>query len=427
MKKLGIRWLLDHIWNAPLLVWVMLGFSITYLFFFIRPIFFSSTNVMQFPNYVPNIVPIGADLRGTLNFSSSWLVNKLYTDNKPPLVILLFAPLLRIPFTWAYKIVTVVTVVCYGIVAFVLPLKIAKGRRISPILLLIFSTGLFSYGFQFELERGQFNVIAIFLCFLAIWIFHYQNKYRYLAYILFTISVQLKVYPLIFIVMLIRDWRDWKNNILRFVLLGAANFAVLFVLGTHAFVEFINTINGYIVSPYIWIGNHSILSFATVVADRSNSHGWTWLNNHAGWIQIGLLAVVGICIFLVVFQTYHQKKGGVNPLLLLACTIAALLIPSTSHDYTLSILAGPVALLFLNNGFWAGIKRHRLQPLLMVLLFIFSTAYFSTLYSYTNKTPPYVIETNFSALFIMLLIVTVFSVLSRSNLEEEEPEPVENI
>ena len=58
-----------------------------------------------------------------------------------------------------------------------------------------FVTGLTSHGLQFELERGQFNVVAISLCLLAVYIFHYQVKYRHFGYLLFLVAVQLKVYP----------------------------------------------------------------------------------------------------------------------------------------------------------------------------------------------------------------------------------------
>jgi len=64
--------------------------------------------------------------------------------------------------------------------------------------------------------------------FLANWIYHYQNKYRYLAYILFTISVQLKLFPLMFIHRcLLSDWQDWRNN-LKAVDIGCSEFCVAF-------------------------------------------------------------------------------------------------------------------------------------------------------------------------------------------------------
>lgn len=54
------------------LVWVMLGFSLSYLLFFIRPIFFSSPE-MLFPRYVPAVDPIGVDLNNTLRTANHFL------------------------------------------------------------------------------------------------------------------------------------------------------------------------------------------------------------------------------------------------------------------------------------------------------------------------------------------------------------------
>jgi hypothetical protein len=384
---------------------------------------------MQFLHYIPVQDPIGIDLKITLSHTESWLVAKLspyYGDSLylyPPFVSVLFAPLLFIEFSWAYKIVTLVTVVCYVMITFVFPLQIGKKRQVSSSLMLVFITGLFSYGLQFELERGQSNVFTVFLCFLAIWIYHYHNRYRYLAYILFTISVQLKVYPLIFIVMLISNWQDWRNNIKRLLLLTTVNFALLFVLGSHVFFDFVNAIKSQIGNPYVWTGNHSIHSFVTIFSETAYDYGWEWLNQYSGLAQIALMAIIAICIFLIVFQTSQQKQKGINPLLLLACTIGALLIPSISHDYTLSFLAAPVAILFSDNRFRGRQDNPFLHIIFIALLLIFSAAYSSTLFSYRYK--PFILQNNFPALVTMLFVITFLSLVSKPNLEEKVSEPIE--
>lgn len=410
-------------------MWVLLGFSMSYLLFFLRPIFLTFP-VMQFPQYIPVQDPIGIDLKITLSHTETWFVEKLspYIGDSlylyPPMVSVLFTPLLFINSSWAYKIVTLVTVFCYVMITFVFPLRIGKERQVSSSLLLVFITGLFSYGLQFELERGQSNVFAIFLCFLAIWIYHYHNRYRYLAYILFIISVQLKVYPLIFIVMLISNWQDWRNNIKRLLLLTTTNFALLFVLGSHVFFDFVTVIKAQIGTPsYVWTGNHSIHSFVKIFSETAYDYGWEWVNQYLGLVQIALLAVITICILLIVFQTSQQKQKGMNPLLLLACTIGALLIPSISHDYTLSFLAAPVAILFSDNKFRGRRENPFLHIIFIVLLLIFSAAYSSTLFSYRYK--PFILQNNFPALITMLFVITILSLVSKPNLEEKVSEPIE--
>lgn len=429
MNRARTQSLLGHILNTPLLTWVLLGFAISYLLFFIYPTFFSS-KLMRFSVYVPVMDPIGNDLKYTLNFTDSWFAAKqnLYINGRsqcpyPPLTCLLFMPLILVNWSLAYKIVTIVTIFCYVMIALVFPLWTGKERQVLSLPMLVFVTGLFSYGFQFELERGQFNLIAVFTCFLSIWIYHYRHRYRYLAYSLFTISVQLKVYPLIFIVMLISDWRDWKHNIKRILLLAAMNLASLFILGPRFLVAFIDTIKHHAEDPCIWMVDHSVRCFVPWVSKIAAEHGLVWINEYLGLVQSALLAIVAGCIFLILLQAYRQRHQGVNPLLLLACTIGSLLIPPTSQDYTLSFLAAPVAILFSNTSFWEGVQNPRLRIIFIVLMFIFSAAYSSTLFSFTNK--PLVLQNNCPALVAMLLVITFLSIASKPSLEGNVPEPIE--
>lgn len=399
-----------------------------YLLFFIRPTFFSS-QVMQFTRYVPAINPIGLDLKNTIRTAESWFVAKQnpYIGNTqyayPPLTSILVIPLLFVNLSLAYKIVTLVNVVCYVMITFVFPLWTGEERHVSPLLILVLITGLFSYGFQFELERGQFNVLAVFMCFLAIWIYHFHNRYRYMAYILFTISVQLKVFPLIFIVMFIGNWEDWRNNIKRLLLLISVNLAIFFVLGPNMFVDFVKAILSQTVDPGIWTGNHSIRSFVTLFSKIAYDHGWVWVTQYSGLAQIVLLAITIIFMSLILCQTYRLKQKGINPFLLLACTIGALLIPSASHDYTLSFLATPVAVLFSNKRFWDRANSPSQHIFIIEMLFIFSAAYSSTLFSYANK--PLMVNNNFPALFTMLIVVTLLSLVSKQSLEGAVSEPIE--
>ncbi len=428
MSKTKIQLMLGYILNISLLTWVLLGFLLSYLLFFVYPVFFSD-QVMQFFKYVPAFNPIGVDLRQMLSYSASWFVDKqtpyIGRNLYPPLTSVLFTPLLILDFSLVYKIITLVNVLCYVLISLIFPLRIGKERQISSLLILFFITGLFSYGFQYELERGQFNVITVFICFLAIWIYHYHSRYRYLAYFLFTISVQLKVFPFIFIVMLISDWRDWKNNIKRFFALAAVNFALLFVLGINVFVDFIYAIKTQIVNPEIGGRNHSIRSFVTMMSNKASEHGWTWINDYTELAQFTLLAIIAICILIIMLQAYRQKQNGINSHLLLACTIGALLIPSVSHDYKLSILAAPVALLFSCSSivFSERSYAHRQRIIFIVFILLFSIAYSSTLFS--NAYKPSTFENNLPALVVMLLLITFHSLVFKTNLDKKIPKPIE--
>jgi hypothetical protein len=141
-------------------------------------------------------------------------------------------------------------------------------------------------------------------------------------------------------------------------------------------------------------------------------------------VQLAFLAIIAVCIFLIMIQAYRQKQNGVNSYLLLACTIGALLIPPVSHDYKLSILAAPVVILLSEMAsFFEGSIRSRRHFIIMMLVFTLSTAYSTTLFSYTNKPP--ILAYNFPALITMLLATTCLSIMSRSKINRKVSETKE--
>ena len=422
MIKSRFQSLYQFVLNISSFNWVLLGFLISYLLFFVRPIFFSA-QVMQFFEYVPALDSIGLDLEAMLSYSDSWFITKQtpYIGNNlyPPLASVLFTPLLSVEFSFAFRIVTLASLLLYVSITFVLPIITSREKNVSHLVMLIFITGLFAYGFQFELERGQFNVIAASMSFFAIWLYHYHNRYRYLAYFLFTISVQLKVYPFIFIVMFITDWHDWKNNIKRILVLSTVNVALFTVLGPYVFFDFIRAIKAQVTVPFIWIGNHSIHSFVTLASNKASEHGWAWVNQFSGLVQLILLAITGVLIFMIMRKAYQQKENGFNSYLFLALTIGALIIPSVSHDYKLSILAAPVAVLFSNRSTFSEKDiRPRQRIIFILLILILSASYSSTLFSFTNK--PFLLQNNFPALFSILLAITGLSLMFTPSLNEKK-------
>ena len=146
MNKLRIQSLFKLISKPSSLTWILLGFSISYLLFFVRPIFLSD-RFMQFPEYVPAKGFIGEDLGQMLSYSESWLIAKQtpYIERNlyPPLASVLFTPLLSLEFSVAYKVVTVLNVLLYVLLTLVLPLQMTKSKQMSSVLMLFFITVLF--------------------------------------------------------------------------------------------------------------------------------------------------------------------------------------------------------------------------------------------------------------------------------------------
>ncbi len=406
-----------YLLDLPLMVWILLGFFITFIFFFLKPIFFDPSQAMQFNKYILTITPIGDDFREIVSYSSDWI----QTGAVPAILYPSFTLLFFTPFTFlgpetGYAIITLIILACYILITLILPKKINKSRDISSFAMLILVTGIFSYGLQFELERGQWNVIAIAFCLTAIYIFFNHPRYRWLAYLIFSISVQLKLFPAIFVFVLIEDWSDWKNNIKRVAGLGMLNLLALFIFGLNPILNTIRSTVG-IKSfnsgrPFnLSITSFSIFLLSSNILPRKRIVLWLLANN---WVlQLFFFAFLGFCFLIIFRQTYMKKLKGFNPYIFLACSIGACVIPSISFDYKLSMLPACIAISIPGI---LSFKKTENSLLNILLAFIFSLAYSSTLYSYTNK--PEILQNDFPALLIILAICTVLSCMKPGTLSD---------
>jgi len=412
-----IHALVDKILNFPTITWVLIGFLIIYFLLFLSPVFLSPNLEMTYiAGYIPNLNPIGNDLTVMLDLIKEWVssAQSPYTIQfYPPLTYIIFAPLLLInnPLT-VYRLFTLFTFLSYCILTLLLPLKIID-RKYFSLALLLFVTGLFSYGFQFELERGQYNVFTFVLCLASIYIFHYHPKYRLLAYLLFSLSIQLKLYPAIFILMFVDDWRDWKNVLRRFLGIGLFNLLLFLVMGYQTFWDFIRSVTAQVVNPS-WIGvwNHSISSFVSVA--KQDGFGLVGIEmlrtfrHNSAWVEAFLLLLFLVLFLSALIIFYLRKEAGLDPYLLLSCTIGALILP-ISYDYTLSILAAPM-LLFLCATEIHGAKPRFLSILLILAI---SATYFTTLIPYNYR--PYSLHNSLPLLFLILILATIMNFLRYRN------------
>jgi len=425
----SLRDLVNQIFNLPPFVWVVSGFLIVYLLFFISPIFLNDTLRMRyFLNYLPDRYPIGNDLIAVIDLMKGWFFEgqSPYTIQfYPPFTYVFFAPLLLLDnYPALYHAFTLFNLICYFFLTLLLPMKMIQKQGV-PTLILIFVTGLLSYGLQFELERGQYNVFTFLLCLWAIYLFHYHKKYRLIAYLLFSIAIQLKLYPAIFIVMFVDDWKDWRKNLTRFLEIGIFNLLLLFVMGYRSFLDFIHSVSTQLATPgWEWNGNHSIKAFIEAL----KRDGLNILSPDAveGIRQnSGLYANLLLTIFLITFVvalilSALRKETGLDTYLLLTCTIGALIIP-VSNDYTLSILSAPVALLL---GSLSVMKDKGRQLLSMALTLGISIAYFATLIPFKYK--PYFLNNTFPLLFVILILVTILNLVqfqdSKTNIVSQQPQ-----
>lgn len=409
MKPCASPWL--AVFTQPVIVYVLAAYFAVYAACFLIPVFLNSDQVMHFPHYIPTYDPIGNDWRISKANLESWSSTGKLLDPMeipyPPLGYILVYPLLFTDAQLSYAIVTVSTVLAFGLATFVVPWLIGSGRNPAlQIVTFCFVTGLTSYGLQFELERGQFNVVAISLCLLAVYIFHYQFKHRYFGYLLFLIAVQLKVYPCIFVVLFVANWSHWTRNLFRLAALVSSNIALLFVLGLDRFTELARVLARYSAGRGVWVGNHSIHSFAKGLAgsDLVQKAAWAELFRDAWSVQVLVLAIVLTSALVILLASMSRKQAGVDGALLLACTVLALVLPAVSHDYTLALLAGPMAIYLGQVGTYTDPKR---QAVINILVLILSFAYSSTLFSYVYK--PAWLGNNLPMLVIILVVAAVMT------------------
>ena len=404
----------ERLLNPPVRVWFVIGFLIVYIFLFIAPVFFNpNRSMVYFNRFLPNQNPIGSDMNYTLNFVKTWITSREspYPDSHyPPLTYVLLSPLTLFDYPAVYFVSTYLTLFSYLILTLVLPALLTSKRDFSLILLLSV-TGLFSYGFQFELERAQYYTMAFLLCMLAIYLFHNHYEFRYLAYLLFSISIHLKIVPIFFIPMFIKDWRDWRGNIKRMAGLGLLNVALLFVLGYKNFVNFVDALLLRVENPtFLWNGNHSVGNFVfNFVIDGFgliSEKNILFLQQNAKAFEWLLLGIIALCLLSIIFRAYRKGETGFDPFLLLVCTLCALVIP-VSVDYTLPMLVAPMAIFLSAVPGLGGSSGNKIISILLVL--VASIAYASLLYPFKYK--PYFLNNSFPALFLILIAVTCFNFL----------------
>jgi hypothetical protein len=401
----------ERLLNFPVSVWFVLGFLIVYVLLFVFPVFLNTNRSMVYFNrFLPNRNPIGFDMNYTLNYVKSWVTTgqSPYPDSHyPPLTYVLLSPLTLLNYPRTFFVITFLTVVSYIVLTLLIPIWFNSKKDFSLIVLLSM-TGLFSYGFQFELERGQYYSIAFLLCLLAIYLFHRHYEFRYLAYVLFSFSVHLKIVPIFFLPMFIKDWRDWKGNIKRMVGLGLFNVALLFVLGYQNLVNFVNALLFRVETPtFLWNGNHALSNFVfNFVKDGYgllSEKAVLFLQQNSKLFEWSLLLIIAVCVLSIIFHIYRNEKSGFNPYLLLVCTICALIVP-VSVDYTLPMLVAPMAIFLSSVPELNGSSWKKIASILLVL--IISISYASLLYPF--KYRPYFLNNSFPALFLILVAVTVY-------------------
>jgi hypothetical protein len=411
---------MDTFLNLPVTVWVLTSFLIIFLLYFVRPMFFDhSQKFSYFVHYIPALDPIGNDLNYNTQAITLWLQGKspyeLTYQFYPPLYHIVFAPMLLFGAQGKYALMTGLTLLSFGLLFFLLWRKKANSQG---VLLFFFLTGLFSYGMQFELERGQFNVLTLLLVITSIWLYHNFSSFRLLAYMLWIIATHIKLYPGIFLLMFFTDWKNWKKNLITLLQLGSLNIAAFLVLGYRVFLQFVNSVITESRNP-LWVLpdkqpiNHSINAFIDKLSKNNDSELpiklAEWLRLSGSWLGFILLAIVVLCSVIIIWRTLQNQPSLFHADTLMLFMLLGFLLPSVSIDYKLVLLAPGLAIVLANHT----LPELRWQKALFIgLIILISIAYSLTLVSYQYRTG--LLITAFPMLFTMLLCLTGLNLLNKT-------------
>lgn len=403
--------------NAPPLAWVLAGFGIVFWVYFIQNMFLNDAQrLAYFTRYLPTLEPIGNDLNYNIKAITLWVRGEnpysIGYHFYPPLYHIVFTPLNLLTPERRFAVITLLTLAAY---IAIFSLRWPGQKRNSGVLLFFCLTGLVSYGMQLELERGQFNVLALFLALAGVWMYHNWPAFRILAGVLWVIATHIKLYPGAFGLLFFSQWKDWRENLGRLTQLGLLNLLAFFALGWNVFVQFLDALlEGSNTTTWLTPDkqpiNHSIRAFLYKLA-QNNDHEVpqefaSWLQASSSWLLWVFFVIILGCAAIIIWKTLQKENTLLHPNILLVCILLGLLLPGVSIDYKLVLLAPGLGMAVSNLRAPAGWQKIPFAGLLLMI----GWAYSLSLIPYLYRSGIFI--TAFPMVFMILIGLTGLSLLN---------------
>ncbi len=342
------------------LVFLTLCFAIIYLINNLLPLISTSQWTFAFPNIIPTLNPVGVDFRAGIYRPAERLATGApiyspeYGDWYPPLVAALGLPYVVLNENAAYMLHVLIlfaaNALCLPLAAWLArdhfgasqkqPAASTNGFLLAILLLVAFN--LFSgYPFLFSIERGNSDIIAMAFALAAMGVVLRSPQRIWWQVLLLSISVHLKVYPvLLFAVLFI-------VNGFRVVLPAViVNLALLLVLGPANALGFIQNLfalypgAGSVGSGVrVWIGNHSGYSLGYLLTGASPAAAQVALEMLLTCLPLALW-ILG-CLMLTRFAS--KRRAVLTGFMLTAPVMT--LVPTVANDYQLVILFPAILML----------------------------------------------------------------------------------
>jgi len=293
---------------------------------------------------LPLAKPTGIDFRDGLYQPALDFTTK--HSGWPPLTLLLGRPFTLVGFSTGYA-VQVGILVALAVAAAVLSAKLAmkaacdpdvsgQGRRIDAVQL-AFVLGFWlmtSYGFMYEVERGNIDLYALVFALLSVWLMLRLPRSAWWPAIVLAVAINLKLYPGVLLVILF-----WRYRWRAVVPVVVANAVLLLVTGPGNVRHTVSTLTTLQSSQRaLWWGNHSAAALANVLRPATS---WA-----PSWIYLPLLliplALWALTLLLLVRRGWTDRRAV---LAAAACVPVMGVVPAISHDYKLVLCVFPLAVL----------------------------------------------------------------------------------
>lgn len=353
---------------------IFLFLIVTVIYLFNNP--YSNINLKwgtwKSTDIIPPMKQVGSDFREGWYRPAVTLLNggsPSSISQYPPLVSLLAVPFTILSETYAYYVqVGLLTILnllsiflTLRLVIEIFPMKAEPyfARVTAMGLLFLMAFYHFSgYPFSFSIERGNYDIYAIFFSLAGLWILIKKPDWIWLQVILISFAAQLKIYPAILLLLVF-----WKHNWKMILPAVAVNAGLLLILGPNEMIGFLTKISHSIEQPSTYLSNHSSLAFTAFVQN--------WINPDAepSTVFKVLITFVPLALFaaacvLLIPGGYSDNKAVWG----FICSLPLMLVlPSVSQDYTLVILTcGLIFLIYILVRHF--IETGDVKPLIYLLL-----------------------------------------------------------
>ncbi len=191
-----------------------------------------------------------------------------------------------------------------------------------------------SYGFMYELQRGNVNLIALFFSLLAVWLTLRLPRSPWWPAIVLGVSINLKVYPAIVLVLLF-----WRYRLKAAVPVVVTNAVLLLIAGPANTRRFLEWLTKSAPGPRIATFGEMGASGTAAVQRAMTSWAPSWIAAPFFAVPVALWLATAIILMRRGWSTWRA-------VVLAAASVPPMaVLPTLSNDYKLVLFVFPLAVL----------------------------------------------------------------------------------